>query len=168
MEYNYYYPPYIITNLVAIIILIMATTRPNIARIMLGIVFIGAFTVNLITAIFNPSTYLEFGEMTSSELYREIILGPFSQNTRLYIILIALCQLFIGLFTTYEGKSMRIAMIGGMIFLFAISPLGFGSAFPATLIMGIAYVILLFTKIDRNVYDSIQRKMTKKTPSTTG
>ncbi len=53
---------------------------------------------------------------------------------------------------------MNIAMIGGVVFLAAISPLGFGAAFPATFIMALALVVLLLKKIRFNIYEIIYQK----------
>jgi hypothetical protein len=54
---------------------------------------------------------------------------------------------------------MKAAMAGAIVFLVAIAPLGIGSAFPSTLIMATAYVILLWRKVDFNIYEVIQRKV---------
>ena len=53
---------------------------------------------------------------------------------------------------------MNIAMTGGIFFLLAISPLGYGAAFPSTLIMSLAFVILMGKKIRFNIYDIIYQK----------
>lgn len=158
MEYDYSYPPYIIANIVAVFIVVVASDWPTISRVLLGIIFIAASAVNLFFAIYNPNAYLEFSQTTPIGFYREIILGPFSQDTRLYIILIAVCQLLIGIFTTYQGILMRVAMLAGATFLFAIAPLGYGAAFPATMMLGVAFLILVLKRIDVNIYDTILRK----------
>lgn len=155
MEQDYTSLPYIISNSVAIIAMLCAMRWPTVARVFLSTIFIGAFAFNLFTAIMDPSAYLEFGEFTTNAFYRSFILGPFSYHVQLYVLLIAGCQLLVGVFISYKGPLMNIAMVGGIFFLLAISPLGFGAAFPAPMIMALALVILMFRKIRFNVYEII-------------
>jgi hypothetical protein len=158
METTYTSLPYIISNVVAIGIVISAMLWPTVARVLIGAIFVGAFALNLFTAIANPSAYLEFGEFTTSSFYRSVILGPFSYHVQLYVSLIAICQLLIGVFICYKGRLMSIAMIGAVVFLIAISPLGYGSAFPAPMIIALALIILMLKKIRFNIYEIIYHK----------
>lgn len=155
MEQDITSTPYVLTNIVAIAIAITAMLWPTVSRILLSTIFIGAFAFNLFAAVAYPNIYLEFGELTPNDFYRSIILGPFSKNPQLYVVFIAICQLFIGVFILYKEKLMNLAMIGGIIFLIAISPLGFGAAFPSTLILASALIILLFKRIKFNIYEII-------------
>jgi hypothetical protein len=50
-------------------------------------------------------------------------------------------------------------MIGGILFLLAIAPLGAGSAFPAPLLLLLAYLILLRKKINFSLYELIHQKI---------
>ena len=150
---------YTITNLFAIVSALMAMRWPTIARVLFGSMFICAAVANSYIATSHPAAYLSFGELTLSGLYRSIILGPFAEHVQLYVLIIAACQLFIGIFTCYRGPLMTAAMIGGIVFLVAIAPLGEGSAFPSTLIMAIAFLILLFKKIDVNIYGLLRNKV---------
>lgn len=159
MEYDYQSIPYIISNIVAVFLAIAAAQWPTMARILISFIFIAAWAVNVFIAFTNPASYLEFGEITPSELYRSVILGPFSDHPQLYITLIAIGQLLIGVFTSYKGKLMKIAMIGGMVFLVAICPLGFGSAFPSPLILAAAFMILLGKGIKSNVYEILTTRL---------
>lgn len=158
MESDYLSLPYIITNIVAVFIVISAMLWPTVSRVLLSTIFIGAFALNLFTAVMNPSAYLEFGEFSTSDFYRSLILGPFSSHVTLYVSLIAVCQLLIGIFISYRGRLMKLAMIGAMVFLVAIAPLGYGSAFPSTIIMTTALVILFSRNIRFNVYEVLHHK----------
>lgn len=164
MEQDYTSLPYIISNVVAVFIVICAMIWPTVARVLLSLIFIAAFAFNLFTAISQPSIYLYFGEHTSSQIYRSIILGPFSKHIQLYVCIIAACQLLIGVFLSYKGRLMKIAMLGGIFFLLAISPLGYGAAFPATLIMSLAIVILMGKGIRFNIYDIIFQRNSYSNP----
>lgn len=157
MDYEFSFP-FTVTNILAIATAIMAMRWPTLARILLGTIFIGAAFVNTYTALANPQVYITYGELTPSEVYRSIILGPFSQHPQRYVLIIAACQLFIGAATWYKGQIMRVGMIGAILFLLAIAPLGMGSAFPSTLIMATAFGILLTKKIDFNIYEVVEKR----------
>jgi len=159
METDYTSVPYIATNIIAIVTVITAMVWPNAGRVFLSGVFIGAAAFNAFTALENPSLYLVFGELTVSNFYREIILGPFGKHIQFYIFAIAFFQLLIGAFLLYKDRLLKIAMIGGMVFLLAIAPLGVGAAFPSSLILASALVILLQKNIDYTIYEGPHRKM---------
>lgn len=159
MEQAYSSLPFTITNIVALFFVISAMKWPTIARVLIASIFVGAFAFNLFTAFNNPAAYLEFGEFTASRFYRSVILGPFSEHVQLYVTVIAVGQLLVGIFVCYKGQLMNIAMVGGIVFLLAICPLGAGSAFPAPLIMAMGFVILMFRKIRFNIYEIIYHKI---------
>ncbi|MFD1001057.1 hypothetical protein ACFQ21_17150 [Ohtaekwangia kribbensis] len=150
---------YIITNVIAILTAVIAMLWPNVGRVFLSGIFIGAAAFNAFTASGNPGLYLQFGELTTSGFYRGIILGPFSEHIQAYIFIIAGCQVLIGAFLLYKGKLLKTAMVGAIIFLLAIAPLGIGSAFPSSLILATALVILLRKKIEYSIYEGLGRKI---------
>jgi len=75
-------------------------------------------------------------------LYQKFIYGPFSSYTSLFVSLIALGQILVGIFVLLKKTFFLLGILGGIIFLAAISPLGIGSAFPATLFMVFSLVLL--------------------------
>lgn len=159
METDYTSVAYIITNVIAILTAVISMLWPNAGRVFLSGIFIGAAAFNAFTASGNPGLYLQFGELTTSEFYRSIILGPFSEHLQAYIFMIAGCQVLIGAFLLYKGKLMKTAMLAGIVFLLAIAPLGVGSAFPSSLILATALVILLRKKIEYSIYEGLGRKI---------
>ncbi|HEX6892687.1 MAG TPA: hypothetical protein VF141_18395, partial [Chryseolinea sp.] len=136
-------------------LVVSAMLWPTVSRLFLSAIFIGASAFNLVNSFVNPSSYLELGEFAEAELYRSFILGPFSSNVTLFVSTIAICQLFIGVFISYRGKLMRVAMAGGIIFLIGISPLDYGAAFPAPMIMAMALGILFFRHIQYSIFEII-------------
>jgi hypothetical protein len=48
----------------------------------------------------------------------------------------------VGIFLFRHGKLFLLGIIGGIVFLVAIAPLGIGSAFPSTLLMAFCLVLL--------------------------
>ena len=138
----------VISNVVAITLLLVSRKRKNVARVLFAILFIWASWANWKTAHYNPADYLAYGKYAIG-LYKQIIYGGFSRHITGYVSCIAIGQLLIGLGLLARGIVVKIACIGGIIFLLAIAPLGIGAAFPFSLIACVALYILYkhhFTK----------------------
>jgi len=133
--------PYIITHAVAIILIFICYKRPKIGKIVWGIIFILAGIFNMYTGISNPQAYIEYGQ-SAVGLYQKFIYGLFSSYTSLIVSLIASGQIVVGILLLMKRKLFLLGIIGGIIFLIAISPLGIGSAFPSTVLMSISLILL--------------------------
>jgi hypothetical protein len=78
-----------------------------------------------------------------SATYRAFIQGWFREHTASLLLPIAAAQLVIALLLVRNTVgARRIAVLGAVIFLLAIAPLGVGSAFPFSLSCGLAMVIM--------------------------
>jgi len=129
--------PYVISQIVSIIILIVAWKHTKAARILFALLFFWAAGINMYTAIVTPNLYLDYGEM-AIPLYRDFINGWFSQNVSLFISIIATGQFLIAVGMLLKGWTVKMACIGIIIFLLAIAPLLVGSAFPFSITVSIA------------------------------
>jgi hypothetical protein len=133
--------PYIISNIVAVLILLAAWKLPRLARLLFAILFGWAAWMNSTTAINTPEAYLEYADM-SIPLYSKLINGWFSQHITPMVLLIASGQLMIAIGMLLKGMWVKLACVGAIIFLLAIAPLGVGSGFPFSLFAGLgAYLI---------------------------
>lgn len=151
-----------VSNVIALFILLMAFKRPFVAKLLLSLIFLWAAFINSYNALLHPEVYLDYAKLTPVKLYREIIEGPFSKSITGYVILIAVCQFLIALFTGHKGILMKAAMWGAIVFLIAIAPFGIGSGFPCTLVMALSYYILLKKKKDHIPFmDFINHKILK-------
>ena len=138
----------IISNIVALVLILLSWKRKNLARLIFAILFIWASWTNWRTAINNPNDYLNYGKYAIN-FYKKIIYGEFSNHITGYVSFIALLQLIIGLGLLARGVIVKISCIGGIIFLLAIAPLGIGAAFPFSITAAIALFLLYkynFTK----------------------
>jgi hypothetical protein len=57
--------------------------------------------------------------------------------------LVAACQALIALGLLLKGFVTRVACLGGIVFLLAITPFGVGSGFPATLLMAVGLYLVM-------------------------
>ena len=127
--------PYLVTNIISAALLFAAFKWPRLTRVLFVLIFTAAGLFNIYTAITEPQVYQTYKELAVLAIYRNFIDGFFSEHTQLIIIIIAVGQLCVGALLVGSGRLLRMGVIGGIIFLVAIAPLGFGSAFPATLLM---------------------------------
>lgn len=142
LENQIYLIGYIVSNIIALILLLSAWKWPRIARLLFFILFAWACWTNWGTAMHSPQDYLGYADLTFSGIYKKIILGWFSRHIVPAITIIATCQGLIAIALLLKGWVYRLGLIGGMTFLLVIVPLSVGSAFPATVIMAIALAML--------------------------
>ncbi len=138
----------IVSNIVAMLLLYISWKQKNTARILFAALFIWAAITNWITANNNPEVYLDYGKYAISS-YKKIIYGDFAGHISGFVSLIAIGQLIIGLGLLARGMIVKLSCIGGIIFMLAIAPLGFGAAFPFSITSSVALFLLYrhhFTK----------------------
>ena len=138
-----YFIPWIITNSIAILFLMSAIRKPKLARLLFVLLFIWACLINYSTAHKNPNDYLNYAALTPFDLYYDFINGWFKSHIISMVTLISIGQGFIAIGMLLKGWIVRAAGVGAIIFFLAITPLGIGSGFPATLITSLAIYIIL-------------------------
>ena len=132
-----YLLPYIISQLVALGILLAAYTNVRLARLLFALLFLYASVFNMRLGLRNPDAYLDYASM-ALPFYRKFIQGPFSQVNHLMVPLIAVGQLCIGVGMVLREWWVNWACMGAIVFLLAITPLMVGSGFPFTIIVAFA------------------------------
>ena len=136
--------PYIVSHAAAIVFALIAWRRPSIARWIAGLGFALAGAFNLWTVSSNPQVYVDgFGPYAFSP-YREFIYGAFAQHTRACVTAIACGQMASGLLILSPLPWRRLGYAGAIVFLVAITPLGFGSGAPSNLIFAAGVARLLW------------------------
>jgi hypothetical protein len=133
--------PYAITHAFSFALIFICYKWPKIGKVVWGIIFILAGIFNMYLGNSNPQKYVEYGQHAVG-LYQKFIYGPFGSYASLFVSLIALGQILVGIFLLMKRTLFLLGILGGIIFLIAISPLGIGSAFPAPLLMVLSLVLL--------------------------
>src|SRR5436190_14913567 len=88
---------FIISNSVAIIMVLVAWKQVRVARLFFFFIFTWASWTNWRTALYTPETYLGEADLTFFSFYRQFILGWFSQHIGAAVGFIATCQALIAL-----------------------------------------------------------------------
>ena len=137
---------YIISNVAALLILWLSWKMQRMARLLLCIIFAWASWTNWNEAIVAPQFYLDYGNLAFSGSYRHFINGWFSTHITLAVGFIATCQALIAFSILLKGWIFKTSVVGAIVFLLAIAPLGVGSAFPCTVILAISFWMLIRKK----------------------
>jgi hypothetical protein len=137
-----YLLPFIISNIVAIIILVSSFYHTKLTRLLFILLFGGASWLNFTVAHQNPSDYLSYSDL-ALPIYRDFINGWFKNNIREMVTMISIGQGLIALGMTLKGIWVKLASIGSIIFFLSISPLGVGAAFPFPFITAFAAYLIM-------------------------
>lgn len=134
--------PYLGSNIISTGLVFAAVKWPRLTRVPFVLIFVAAGLFNTYTAHTQPDVYLDYGDMAVLDVYRRFIDGFFSEYTQAIVLAIAVGQLSVGALLTGSGHLLRMGVAGGVIFFIAIAPLGVGSAFPATLLVAVALIVM--------------------------
>ena len=156
---NEYLVPFIVSNVISLILIFICYKWYKTGKILFSIIFLAAGIFNFTVSGDSPEVYYKvYGETAVFGFYKTFIYGIFRENVEVFVKAIALGQMTVGILLLSKGNWTTLGVIGGIVFLTGISPLGVGSAFPATLLMIIG-LILLFKKASvENIFEIVLKK----------
>ncbi len=146
LENSTYLLLYCISNATAFVILLAAWKKPRLARLMFLLLFAWAGWTNWTTALRNPEFYIEYADLSLLDIYKRFIHGWFSSHVTISIRFVAICQACIAASMLLKGWILKTGIIGAIIFLLAIAPLGVGSAFPFSITTSIALFLIFINR----------------------
>lgn len=154
-----YLIPYIIVNLISIILFAITIKSYKKAMKVFGVLFLVSALYNTYKVFTKPIVFVNlFGRMTPFSGIRDFIFGDFRDHIILYIVLMSIYQLLISWCLFKETKLLKYGIFGGIIFLLAVSPLGVGSAFPSSLLMALS-MYLIHLKIVKRAKEKIHGRV---------
>lgn len=142
--------PFIISNAGAIVIFWFSVGNKGLAKSLLSVLFIGAAIFNAYTSLANPASYRDFVDTAVLEWYKNFLSGFFSDHTTAIVLAVSVAQFYIGVAMQMNRIRFVMACLGGFLFGVAIAPLGVGSAFPASIVLSAAFLVLLVAPSDKN------------------
>ncbi len=144
IDNNTYIIAYFISNLIALLMVLAAIKTPRLGRLLFFLLFAWAGVFNAYTVTTNPALYFTYSHTAISNWYRDFISGAwFGTHIHGFIGTIAALQAVIAIGVCLKGWVYRASLWGAVVFLLAIMPLGMGSAFPCTISMATAALVLL-------------------------
>ena len=152
-----YLVPYLISQAASLIILIAAWKRTRLARWLFSVLFLWASATNMYMGLTDPDSYLNNAQF-AIPLYQDFINGWFSHYNHMIIPLIAVGQFFIAVGMLLRSWWVKLACIGSITFLLSIAPLMIGAAFPFSITVSIAALLILLND-DRNYIWKKQQRL---------
>jgi len=148
MSLQEYLLPYIISNAIGLLLIYICYRWFRAGRILFGLIFLAAGVFNFYITCKSPEIYVEvYGASAVFSFYKDFIYGFFNEHVTLLVRIIAIGQVIVGIFLFLRGVFFKLGILGGILFLLAISPLGIGSAFPCTVFMAIGLYLLYRNKM---------------------
>lgn len=132
--------PWIISNILALILVLTARKKTKLARLFFALLFSWASWINYSTAHTTPNVYLEYATFTPFKIYYDFITGWFKLHITEMLSLISIGQALIAIGMLLKTWLLRLACYAAILFFIAIMPLGIGSGFP----FGILAIIALY------------------------
>ncbi|GAB3250866.1 hypothetical protein GCM10027347_08930 [Larkinella harenae] len=154
---TYFWPIYIIANLLFLFSIWSSKHRPRLTRLAFLLLFAWAAWFNSSTVLTIPKLYQDYA-ITAIPIYRWFILGPFVAIIKPVVLVIAAAQLLIALTMLLKGELFRLGCWNGLVFGLGIAPLGWYAAFPATMLMAVAFYQLQKNHNNTYLWESKSRQ----------
>ena len=139
-------------------VVILCLTKPNAGRIFLGLFFlVMAIGVNGSFTFSNPQAYVEYASGALIPVYRNIALTIVELNPVIFGLLLMAFEIAMGLLLLHKGKSVKIGLMGTIVFLVGIAPLSVVQIPWLGLIVGQAY--LLTKEFDTTFLEAMRSKL---------
>ncbi len=130
------------SNIVGIIFLVVAYKWTRNARLMFALLFGYAAWINYSLSHSTPEVYLDYAEHAVG-LYSFFIMGWFSEHITEFVTFIATGQLLIAIGMLLKDRMVVFACAGVVLFLAGIAPLGYYAAFPFSITVSLAAILIL-------------------------
>lgn len=154
---EFVYDHVVIANLVAMLILVLCWRTKTVGRFTLVLLFLCASLYNFGSAFVRPEEYTAHARLAYFTWYQRFILDVFTRHTTAVVAIIAICQLVIAVLMALRGRLVHVGLLAAVVDLLAIAPLGSTAAFPVTLIVAWAAVILLFRDYPLTMPEDLDR-----------
>jgi hypothetical protein len=148
----------IVSAVFSLLVLVLCLVRPNAGRIFLGIFFlVMAIGVNVVLVFVAPDQFVVLGtEAPLVPLYQWFFENVVALAPPLFGLLAAAYEVTIALMMLSKGMYAKWGLIGGIVFLVGITPLGVWTL--ANPIMALALALLLRREYDRSFVEMLYLK----------
>jgi hypothetical protein len=138
-----------------LLVLLLCLVRPYAGRIFVGIFFlIMAVGVNVVLVLVAPNQFVALGtDAPVVSLYRWFFENVVALVPPLFGLLAAGYEITIALMMLFKGRYVKWGLIGGIVFLIAITPLGIWTL--GNPIMALALAYLLTKEYDRTFLETL-------------
>ena len=159
--------PLLISSAFVLAVVLLCFARPNAGRIFLGFFFLAmALGVNGSFTFGNPQAYVDYAEGALLPLYSSLAIRVISISPVAFGILLMAFEITMGLLLLHKQKSVKIGLIGTILFLTGIAPLSWLQVPWLGLI--VAEVYLFQREFEQSFLEILSLKFKKGIYSTSG
>lgn len=149
--------PMLVSIIFVLAVVILCFVKPNAGRIFLGLFFLlMALGVNGSFTFGNSQAYIDYAEGALIPFYRNLVVPIVSLSPFLFGLLVMAFEITMGLLLLHKHRSVKIGLIGTMLFLAGMAPLDWLQLPWLGLI--VAEVYLFKFDFDRSFIEMILRK----------
>lgn len=149
--------PMLVSIIFVLAVVVLCFAKPNAGRIFLGLFFlVMALGVNGSFTFGNPQAYIDYAEGALIPFYRNLVVPVVSLSPFLFGLLVMAFEITMGLLLLHKHKSVKIGLIGTMLFLAGMAPLDWLQLPWLGLI--VAEIYLFRHDFDRSFIEMILRK----------
>lgn len=152
--------PMLVSTIFVFAVVVLCFAKPNAGRIFLGLFFlVMALGVNGSFTFGNPQAYVDYAEGALIPLYRNLVVSVVRVSPFLFGLLVMAFEITMGLLLLHKHKSVKIGLIGTMLFLAGMAPLDWLQLPWLGLIVAEAYLFKF--DFNRSFIEMILRKPSK-------
>lgn len=133
---------YTISNIVGLLFLWAGVKKQKLARLFFLLLFAWASWVNYTTCHQHPEIYLDYAAHAIGP-YKSFINGWFKEHITGMVTAISIGQAMIAFGMSLKGVWVKLALLGAILFLLCIAPLGVNAAFPFSITVSLAAYYIL-------------------------
>jgi hypothetical protein len=150
----------LVSTIFVFAVVVLCFAKPNAGRIFLGLFFlVMALGVNGSFTFGNPQAYVDYAEGALIPLYRNLVVSVVRVSPFLFGLLVMAFEITMGLLLLHKHKSVKIGLIGTMLFLAGMAPLDWLQLPWLGLIVAEAYLFKF--DFNRSFIEMILRKPSK-------
>lgn len=133
---------FIIWLMFTLIVSVVCLLRPNAGRLFMGLFFwLMALAVNGTLVVTNPQGFVDFANDAPAALYRDLAVPIVELSPRLFGIALMGFEVAVGWLLLGKGRQVRLGLLGAIVFLVGIVPLGLEEV--PNLLLAVALIMLL-------------------------
>lgn len=152
--------PILVSSIFVLAVVVLCFAKPNAGRIFLGLFFLAmALGVNGSFTFGNPQAYVDYANGALIPFYRTITVSAISISPFLFGLLLMAFEITMGLLLLHKHKSVKIGLLGTMLFLAGMAPLDWVQLPWLGLIVAEAFLFKF--DFDRSFIEMILRKSNK-------
>lgn len=152
--------PMLVSIIFVLAVVVLCFAKPNAGRIFLGLFFLAmALGVNGSFTFGNPQAYIDYAEGALIPFYRNLVVPVVSLSPFLFGLLLMAFEITMSALLLHKHKSVKIGLLGTMLFLAGMAPLDWLQLPWLGLI--VAEVYLFKFDFDRSFLEMILRKPSK-------